>query len=221
MANALLAGRNTSRPADTAPASPPLARRHIAQNARLFANREDMLASMHTARHGIVAEIGVAAGDFSAFILDALAPERFVGFDIFTMHETPIIWGKPSSELFDGMTQLEFYRRRFRNLPQVVIEQGPSQIMLATYPDASFDLIYVDGDHRYDGVKQDAQLAARKIKQDGVIIFNDYVMQDLVGARYGVVQAVNELVTAGAWSVIGFAFQREMFCDIAIQRARS
>ncbi len=199
-------------------ASPGLDRRHV-EGARLFATREDMLAAMRFAAGGVVAEIGVARGDFSAFILDRLAPTTFVAFDIFTMHENPIIWGQPSEILFEGKTQLDFYRHRFADRSEVVVEEGESHITLARYPDRSFDLIYVDGAHDYEGVKRDADLARRKIKDDGVVIFNDYIMQDMVGAPYGVVRTVNELLVSENWRVIGFAFQRDMFCDIACARA--
>lgn len=193
----------------------PLERRHV-ENARLFANRDELLASIRTAESGVVAEIGVARGDFSEKILRTLQPKVFVAFDIFTMHETPIIWGQPSKVVFEGRTQLEFYRQRFAGMDAVKIEVGPSHEMLARYPDRFFDLIYVDGAHDYDGVKKDADLAIKKIKKDGVIIFNDYVMQDLVGAPYGVVPVVNALLVNANFRIIGFAFQEHMFCDIAV-----
>lgn len=65
----------------------------------------------------------------------------------------------------------------------------------------------------------DAVLAAKKIKHEGVIVFNDYTMFDHIsGAAYGVVPAVNELITLGGWRVVGFALQQHMFCHIAIRR---
>jgi len=40
-----------------------------------------------------------------------------------------------------------------------------------------------------------------------------------INSEYGVVQAVNKIVDEGGWKVTGFALEKNMFCDIAIQRA--
>jgi hypothetical protein len=100
-----------------------------------------------------------------------------------------------------------------------VIEIGDSAETLPRYEANYFDMIYIDANHFYDAVKVDAELAKVKIKQDGILIFNDYIMYDHIGGwPYGVVQAVNELVTSEDWRVVGFAFEPHMFCDIAIRR---
>ena len=51
---------------------------------------------------------------------------------------------------------------------------------------------------------------------DGIVIFNDYVLWDpFMNTEYGVVQAVNQFLAEGGWTIVGFAFQPHMFCDIA------
>ena len=197
---------------------PELAHTHI-KDAKLFANRRDMVASLGIAQGGVVAEVGVAHGEFSEYLLQTLRPERFVAIDLFDMHKHPVIWGIPSEVMFDGMTQLDFYRRRFRDYGRrIVIEQGLSHEILARYPDQTFDMIYIDAGHDYESVKLDGEAAKRKIKLDGTIVFNDYVLYDPFGdGAYGVVQAVNEIVVAGGWYVVGFALEKNMFCDIALK----
>ena len=37
--------------------------------------------------------------------------------------------------------------------------------------------------------------------------------------EYGVAQAVNELLDAGGWRVLGFALDRRKFCDMALARS--
>lgn len=64
-----------------------------------------------------VAEIGVAFGDLTEIILDALNPSDFVAFDLFKLHELPMIWGKPTAETLGRKTHLEFYVERFRRRP--------------------------------------------------------------------------------------------------------
>ena len=52
----------------------------------------------------------------------------------------------------------------------------------------SMDLIFIDGDHRYEGVRSDTQQALRMIKPGGVIIWDDYQ-----ALHPGVMHCLNEL----------------------------
>ena len=199
---------------------PELTPEHVS-GARLFANRREMLVSLCIPKGGAIAEIGVAQGDFSAFLIEHLRPSKFVAIDIFDMEKYPVHWGIPQEVMFEGLTHFEFYKRRFNRFGATVsLLRGLSHKCLATLPDQSFDLIYIDAAHDYENVKRDGELAQQKIKKNGLVVFNDYVMYDpFIGAEYGVVQAVNELLSRGGWQVIGFALEKNMFCDIAIQRS--
>ena len=188
------------------------------QDAKLYADRSVMVKDL-IQPGGIVAEVGVAAGYFTRFLLEALKPKKFVGFDIFTMHQHPIIWGRPQEELFEGKTQLDFYRQKF---PGIETEVGLAHETMEKYPDGYFDFIYIDADHSYESVKRDANVAARKLSANGTIFFNDYIMFDhMCMGEYGVVQAANEFIVSRGWKVIGFSFQHKMFCDIAVARIHS
>lgn len=168
----------------------------------------------------VVAEIGVALGDFSEVMLKSLEPSEFVAFDLFTMHEWESVWGRPAKQIFNGKTHLDFYKDRFRgsNVRTII---GKSDATLLQFPDQYFDVIYVDADHVYEGVKADAYLSDKKLKPDGTLIFNDYIMYDhAADIPYGVVQAVNELIVGREYQVVGFALEMNMFCDIAIRRKR-
>jgi len=198
---------------------PPLEARHL-DNAQLFANRYDLISSMRSIEGGVIAEVGVARGDFSEFLIDQLKPKRFVAFDLFDMHEWGNAFGIPIAKYLSNMTHLEFYKRRFadRNA-DVVIEVGMSHLQLAKYPDKSFDLIYIDGDHSYEGVKKDAEIAKDKVVDNGVLVFNDYLaFSAWEGAVYGVMRAVNELIVKDDWVVTGFALNHWMHYDVALRK---
>jgi hypothetical protein len=199
---------------------PSLSKNDIDRNARVFATRSDLIEGLNVRRQGVVAEVGVALGDFSECLLQSLKPRLFVAIDTFELHTIPELWGQSTALLFGQQNHLEYYRKRFAHYGERVrVDMAPSHEALAGYPDETFDLIYVDAGHDYENVSRDATLAARKINGDGVIIFNDYTMFDhLTGAPYGVVPAVNELITGSQWRVVGFSLQQHMFCDIAIHR---
>lgn len=197
---------------------PALTVEHMAE-AKLFPDRKSMMASMQQLRGGTFAELGVALGDFSEFLIETLQPKIFIAFDTFDMHKWPSHWGRSSDELFQGKSHRQFYHDRFSDsATQVVLEEGRGDQTLAGYRNEIFDLIYVDAGHTYEDVKTDLAIARTKIKRGGVIVCNDYIMYDhVLEAEYGVVQAFNELVAETGWQVVGFALQPHMFCDIALR----
>jgi hypothetical protein len=187
--------------------------------ARLYACREDLLAAMPI-RGGTIAEVGVAFGDLSEFLIETQQPSRFVAIDTFRLHEIPAIWGRPMDEFLKGRTRLQQYADRVARFGETVeIIEGRSHEALLGLPDRAFDMIYIDAGHSFAEVYGDALIAKEKIKADGVLIFNDYIWSDhTTGTTYGIVPAVNRLVVEEDWRVLGFALQPHLFCDIAIHR---
>lgn len=197
----------------------PEVRSHHVQEARLFANRKDLIKAL-APRRGVVAEVGVAIGDFSQFLITTLEPTDFHAIDSFELNLLESVWGVKTTELLHGKTHAQFYQDRFAHYGNLVrIAAGYSRQQLARYRANSFDLVYVDAGHDYDDAKGDAIEAVRTLKPGGMIVFNDYTMVDpLLDAEYGVVQAVNELLATDEWKVVGFALEKYMFCDIAVVR---
>lgn len=201
------------------PQFPPLSHAKV-KNALLFGDRLEMLTGLNVPLGARIAEVGILRGDLSEFLIKKFNPTSFVGFDTFQCHNFPMIWGIPSSEFFSGITQIEYCRKRLVPLSdRVVLEEGVSWDLMAKYPPNSFDLIYIDAGHDYDSVLRDARAAIRLLAKGGIIFFNDYIMFDhFAGEYYGIVPVVNEMVENGGWRVAGFAFQQNMFCDIALKR---
>lgn len=54
------------------------------------------------------------------------------------------------------------------------IHRGFSNIELIKLPDNHFDIIYIDGNHEPEYVLEDAVLSFRKLKNGGIMIFDDY-----------------------------------------------
>ena len=202
------------------PDFPPLKAEHT-EGARLFADRVDALQMLP--KNGRIAEIGVARGDFSRRMIDLLEPVKFDAFDVFRLHEAGFFWGKDASEHFNNLSQREFYERRFETeitSGHIEIFEGDGATRMTERPNAYYDIIYVDGNHSYKNVLRDAVASAPKLKQEGILVFNDYVLQDChTGEIYGVVPVVNEFCVERGWKIVYFVLQRNMFCDIALKRA--
>ena len=98
------------------------------------------------------------------------------------------------------------------------VVEGRSQETLRGYTDRSFDLVYVDGDHAYESVKADAELAVEMAAPSGFLVFNDYLMYDHNNEAYRIVPVVNDLVVNHGWYIVGYAINHALYSDIALQR---
>jgi hypothetical protein len=193
---------------------------HLHPAAQLFANRDDALVTWP--KNGSVAELGVAFGSFTAQIIERVGPSRFDAFDTFVLHTLPSMWGKPIGEWLQGHpTHRAYYESRFaqqvRNSTLRVFE-GDSSSNLKLQQLNSYDVIYIDGDHSFEGAKKDADAALKALKPGGMLVFNDYVCYDSSGGEYGVMPVVQDLCINHGWRLRYLALQHKMFCDIALQK---
>jgi predicted O-methyltransferase YrrM len=171
----------------------------MVDNCRVFADRVALLEMLP--RHGIVAEVGTDRGDFAAKIISIAQPRMLHVFEIDITRINP---DNLSAHVDDGTCQ---------------IHPGDASEQLRSFPDESFDWIYIDADHSYEGVKRDINVASSKIKQGGLMIFNDYAVWSVTSmSRCGVAKAVNEFIINTGWPLVGFAFQASMYCDACLQR---
>jgi predicted O-methyltransferase YrrM len=155
----------------------------------------------HLPKGGVVAEVGVGEGVNAFRILDGSRPRELnlVDKDFSHLHRHRFEAG-----LRDGTVRLH---------------ERDSATALASFPDEYFDWIYIDADHSYDGIRRDIEQAKRKVKHDGLLVFNDYLLfshKEFVS--YGVVAAVNELCVTDGWELRYFALAPHMYCDVAIGR---
>ena len=189
------------------------------RGARLFSNRTASLSAWP--RKAKVAELGVAVGSFTKQVLDHADPVLYDAYDTFRLHQIPVIWNRQSSELLNNMEHQEFYEDKFSNQIAAGILRtfkGDSSTELAKRDPETYDVIYIDGDHSYDGVKKDLVASLKTLKFDGMLVFNDYVLYDKTGNMYGVMPVVHDICLNHGWRVYYLSLQREMFCDIALVR---
>jgi Methyltransferase domain len=190
--------------------------------ARFFANRNEMLRAF--GEMDTVVEIGVAYGHFSRFILDTVKPRRLHLFDLFDIHERDYMTGIMTYEILQGMSHRDFIEKSFAKeiaAGTVHLHEGDSSRELSKMPDGFADCIYIDGHHWYESVLKDATVSAKKLKHDGYLVFNDYVLFfEGIRRRVGVVPVVNNMCGSGEWSVTHFALQAKMLNDITLRRRK-
>jgi acetyltransferase-like isoleucine patch superfamily enzyme/SAM-dependent methyltransferase len=179
---------------------PPLSELHL-KNSRILSSREKILELMP--QGGICAEIGTQTGDFARRILAILKPAKLHIFDI---DFTPFDHASFQASLSEGMVELH---------------HGDSSSSLATLPDRSFDFIYIDGDHSYEGVSKDLAEASRKIKEGGWIVCNDYTIYSPVEQiKYGVYRAVNEFCWQQGFEIVYLGLHYWSYHDVALRRMK-
>lgn len=167
----------------------------------LMATREQLVMLLRPGGVGI--EIGVAAGNFSQVLLDVARPAKLHLVDPWDHQLDPAYQAD-----VNNVSQQESDRRyravcaRFDALARsgtVTIHRSTSAAAASSFPDAYFDWIYIDGAHHYEACASDLRLYAPKLKSDGLILGHDYSAgEDARRMNFGVVQAVNEFVAAGA-----------------------
>ncbi len=182
-----------------------LEEKHIA-NTKLLPNRNRMLDLIP--KGGVVAELGVAEGDFSQEILDRLQPKILHLVDVWATERyhdglSTLVQGKFKSQIESGLVQ---------------INRGYSTDQLKLYKDDYFDFVYIDTDHTYRTTAQELELVRSKMKKGGIIAGHDFSVGSWSTlARYGVVEAVNEFCLKYNWELIYLTNETDRLLSFAIR----
>lgn len=176
-----------------------LQQQHVA-NAKVFAGRNAYIDTLP--KGAICAEVGVLRGDFSAYILEATKPRRLHLIDF-------------------NLTRYRVHKR-FAAHDNIACHEGHSAEVLRSFGNDYFDWVYIDAGHSYASVRADVDAAIPKVRPNGLLIFNDYILwSHYEGRYYGVVPVVNELCVNEGWRLEAFCLTNNMYCDVALRRGSS
>ena len=137
-----------------------------------------------------VAEIGVLKGKFAKEMISSLAPSEYIGIDPYKQY-----FDKPAVEYFRPNAIEKIYNKTNKLIEGLghKLYRMSSKNAAPLFYQNYFDLVYIDGDHRYEEVKQDIELWYDKIKYGGILAGHDYVKRPK-SWQYGVIKAVDEFV---------------------------
>lgn len=165
----------------------PLDEIHI-NETRLITDRNRLLELLPDG--GIVAEVGVANGDFSSQIISLNNPKK--------LHLVDIWQGERFNDTLFHNVRSKFNHELTEG--KVEIHRKLSTEAVHDFPDGYFDWIYIDTSHCYKGTKAELELYSRKIKHGGIIAGHDYTMGNWNDQfRYGVMEAVHEFCVKYGW----------------------
>jgi predicted O-methyltransferase YrrM len=113
-------------------------------------------------------EIGVNQGRSAIWVLENILTDpsaKLTGIDIFPE-------GTDFKKKYLSNLKLSGFASKTKTI------EGFSQVELRKLPLGSFDIIYIDGDHRAKSVLADAVLSFELLKNGGILIFDDYSWLD-------------------------------------------
>jgi len=170
--------------------------KNICKKIDIYETRNDMIKhycdKLTTPK---ILEIGVFKGDF----LDYLEKNcNWGSIDAVDLFEGTTCSGDADGNdvvYYDvGKSYLELLDK-YKEKSNIKIHKSNSIHFLQNQEDNTYDIIYIDGDHSYNGVKQDLTNAFRKIKNGGYIMGHDYEMNMKKAKNtydFGVKRAVDE-----------------------------
>ena len=149
-------------------------------------------------KHGIIAEVGVAAGEHAKLMKEITKPERLYLIDPWVFKNNPN-YGSNAMKLIsdDGVDILEEGEFDMNiHTDDIVAMKEYSVNASKKFSDEFFDYVYIDANHSYEAVKEDIEHWYPKVKAGGYISGHDYRHggRSRRAATYGIVQAVHEFI---------------------------
>jgi hypothetical protein len=162
-------------------------------NIIIFENRLEMIKKL-VKPNGIYAEIGVFKGVLSDKLYNMLNPSELYLIDLFSGIMDSGDQDGNNFEKYDLDISYSDLINKYKST-NITILKGYSYELLSSFDDNYFDMIYLDGDHTYEGVKKDLEVSYKKIKNNAFIMGHDYEMnynKTKNTYNFGVKQAVDE-----------------------------
>ena len=153
-----------------------------------------------------ILEIGVHTGDFALRLLDSISTANnegvhYVGVDLFSEMQDLDNYSKEVSLWAESENFV--YEKIKQKFPSVHVQlyTGYSSKILFSLKE-KFDIIFIDGGHSFETVKNDWEVSSQSLlKKGGVIYFDDYCnSKQSLKSGFGIKKVVDNIDT-DKWSV--------------------
>jgi hypothetical protein len=140
-------------------------------------------------KNGIVAEVGVAFGDYTAEIIKRNEPIK--------LH---LVDSWDSDRYREGLERILGQYDDLIESGKLIINQGNSTKMLPEFPDGYFDWVYIDTNHSYSTTYNELMICKSKVKPAGLIAGHDFCPGNVITPwPYGVIEACNKFCVEEGW----------------------
>ena len=136
----------------------------------------------------VIAEIGVWKGAFCKFMLKRCGHSisKYYLIDPWRHLDE---WNKPYNIINDKFEKI--YKKLMKELEntgkmnKIRILRGTTSEVIDKIKDSELDLIYIDGDHTFNGITNDLKLCIPKVSKNGIVGGDDFVDKiDHHGSNY-------------------------------------
>lgn len=136
------------------------------------------------------AEIGVATGDYSKYMMETIPGLTLYGVDPYEVYK-----GYKDYALNSTLNHLkEEAHSKLDKYPTYHFVEKYSMDAVKDFEDESLDFVYIDANHEDPYVTEDITEWTKKVKKGGVVSGHDYARVRSIDWRYAVVDAVNRYV---------------------------
>lgn len=147
----------------------------------------------------VIGEVGVLSGKNAAKMIEDIQPIRYHGIDPWVSQDKEVYNDGNNKKQSEQDRRYEESKKRIKNASRNILckyelHRGFSEDVLSTFEDNYFDMIYIDGNHGYEYVLQDLELARDKVKECGYICGHDFVPDKNHGRFPSVYKAVKEFL---------------------------
>lgn len=125
------------------------------------------------------AEVGVQAGQTFKRILNDCPDVTLYGIDVWVADKNVRLEEKElqGSEFHPNYNMLKHWIKSKKDLAErAIMVRSYSDGCLDQFEDNSLDFVFIDADHRYEGVRMDTLNWSKKVREGGLVAGHDYNM---------------------------------------------
>jgi hypothetical protein len=128
--------------------------------------------------------------DFHEAISDEVVPEFLVKKQNFSNPLKSLVYNFLLKEKLNSLGSVSKFLKKFQN--NIELKKGNSLNILPKTDLKIFDMIFVDGGHSYETVKFELDIILKSIKDNCLVVCDDYSLQEATGVKKAIDESVIE-----------------------------
>jgi hypothetical protein len=128
--------------------------------------------------------------DFQEAISNEVVPDFLVKKQNFSNPLKSLVYNFLLKEKLNSLDSVSRFLKKFSN--NIELKKGNSLSILPKIDLKIFDMIFVDGGHSYETVKFELNIILKSIKDNCLVVCDDYSLQEATGVKKAIDESVRE-----------------------------
>jgi len=128
--------------------------------------------------------------DFQEAISNEVVPEFLINKQNFSNPLKSLVYNFLLKEKLNSLDSVSKFLKKFQN--NIELKKGNSPTILPKTDLKIFDMIFVDGGHSYQTVKFELDIILNSIKDNCLVVCDDYSLQEATGVKKAIDECVRE-----------------------------